>query len=501
MARRTKSFAKELNSELVSKYEIVDNPKEKIAYRPQPKQEELLEAMGILDWFNGEGPVKAPLGDNIGYGGAVFGGKSYGILGSASIAANAMPGVQMVFFRRTFQEMIGADSIITNAYEVFPGSGAVDRKGGMEWRWPNGSAFYFKHCQYDNDVFNYKGQGFDILFMDEATHFSWFQADYLLTRKRATCDAIIKPMAVFASNPGNIGHMWYMKSFGLDDPDWIENWEKAEEGKLIANLNGKEELVYFIPAFLEDNEIGVKRDPEYQDRLAARDEDTYQSLRFGLWDRFTGQVFRDFDPARHVITPFQIPADWPRWGAHDWGYDAPYVHHWAARDPDTGRIFVYREISGRQVTTKNQSLAVGMNTPAGEHVQIRYGDPSMWVSRNVDGMVKTAAQEFWENGIPLYPADNDRVNGVQKIHGLLRNLPDGKPGLQFFDTCRMIIKVMPNLVKSKSNPEDVQDMDGDDAYDCLRYLLSNTDMHRSRVIPPDRQEKKRSGWEVARSML
>ena len=73
------------------------------------------------------------------------------------------------------------------------------------------------------------------------------------------------------------------------------------------NPNGKITKVFFIPAFLEDNLIGVARDPEYESRLMQRDPEVAQALRYGDWSVFTGMAFKDWSREIHVIQPFEIP--------------------------------------------------------------------------------------------------------------------------------------------------------------------------------------------------
>ena len=42
-----------------------------------------------------------------------------------------------------------------------------------------------------------------------------------------------------------------------------------------------------------------------------------------------------------------------------------------------------------------------------------------------------------------------------KVHRLLANLPDGKPGLMIARNCTNLIKQIQNLVSDPRNPEDV----------------------------------------------
>ena len=57
-------------------------------------------------------------------------------------------------------------------------------------------------------------------------------------------------------------------------------------------------------------------------------------------------------------------------------------------------------------------------------------------------------------GVSCIPADNSRIIGWQRIHEALEDSPDGKPYLQIFNNCRMLIKHLPQLAYNENKPED-----------------------------------------------
>ena len=386
-----------------------------------------------------------------------------------------------------------------NAYEVFAGA-AQKRDAGRSWHFETGSDFYFQHCEHENDVFSYQSKQFDFLLVDEATHFSWFIIDYLLTRNRATVSGV-RPFAVLGSNPGNIGHSWYMDLFDLDHLRRNIKNGVYENVLHVRNPNNKWTDTFFIPAFLEDNQIGVGRDPDYEKRLMERDPTTAAALRHGDWSVFTGQALREWDPDKHVCDPFEIPGKWAKWRAVDWGWDHPFCCLWFAKEPGTGRVYVYREVLQSGLTDQEQAHLVAENTPYTEAINITWADPSMWNSKNVNGVVKSAADSYIENGIYLMKADNNRIGGLRKVHNMLADLPDGKPGLIFFKNCVHAINILPKLSKAEYNSEDVQKQDGDDPYDCLRYGATNIDMHGGRRKKENEDTPQDNPWQSLGGVL
>jgi len=193
-------------------------------WQPQPKQAQLLEVCGLLDALKG-GAVQPAICECIGYGGAAFGGKTEGLLGIGLVACLRIPGVKVGYFRRQFTELEGSDGPIDRSLQIYTQTGAKYNRTRHVWTFGDdtdeegtGSALRFCHCQNENDVYSYQSWAFDILLIDEATQFSWFIVDFLITRNRVSkYSKIPHPFRVMTANPGGIGHSWYMQIFGIGD--------------------------------------------------------------------------------------------------------------------------------------------------------------------------------------------------------------------------------------------------------------------------------------------
>jgi len=463
----------------------------------QEKQAKLFEACGFPcvatgeHEFNGKqipmwratGERRAPAADNIGYGGAAFGGKSYGLLLLARVAAELWPGVQIAFFRRTYPELDGPAAAMQKAHLVF-GDVAKPTDGGKEWGWPNGSTFFFRHCQHEDDVYSYQSQAMDILLVDEGTHFTWFIMDYLLTRNRSSGDVKVpgfKPFAVQCTNPGNVGHVWYSQVFDVE-----KKQGPHEKTKQVMNPNGKLASTYFIPAFLEDNQIGVAADPGYEDRLTQRDAEIARALRKGDWTIFAGQAFPSWTHDRIAVPPFEIPEYWPRWRALDYGFVHPMMAGWATSNPKTKRLYIYRAVSQSGLSDEDQASLMNVSTPADERMAVTYASPDMWAQTGKNVKKETSVDVFKKEGIILTRADDDRLNGKRKIDRLLFDGPDGLPMIQVFEPYYDLFKCMTTLIRDPHRPEDVLKVEGDDPYDMARYLLTNIKQPENK--PPAKNE-------------
>lgn len=424
--------------------------------------------MGLL---TGETSPAPPIARLIGYGGAAYGGKTDALLGLAMVAAFAFPGVRIGLFRRNFTELEGPDGPIERSRELL--AGITDYNAGQHRHiFPTGSRLYFHHCATEDDRYNYQSQAWDILLIDEATHFTWPIVDYLISRNRPTIDNEgLKPFVVMTTNPGNVGHEWYSQVF-----DVLLAHGEHRQVKRVLTPNGKYEQTYFIPAFLEDNPIGLRRDPEYADRLEARDPEVARALRYGDWTIFAGQAFPTWRADRICVPPFAIPAWWPKWRALDYGFVHPFVVGWFTKDVDKERVYIYRAISMSGLTDRQQARLIRDDTGADEIITATYASPDMWARKTAGEMIFTSVDEYQAEGVYLTKADDSRLSGKRKVDRLLTNLPDDKPGIQVFEPYYGIFGCMSTLVRDERNPEDVKKVDGDDPYDMLRYGLTNLNM-------------------------
>jgi phage terminase large subunit len=446
-------------------------------WQPQEKQQELLRLCGFDEALTG-GAVKPAVCRGIGYGGAAFGGKTEGLVALAMLACMAVPGVNVGYFRRTYPELEGSDGPIERSQQLYTRSGGEYNSQKHVWTFGNRhnvtSHVHFCHCQHERNVSNYQSAAFDILLIDEATTFSWYIVDHLIARNRPSKDSTLPhPFRVMTANPGGVGHSWYMQIFGLEGILY-QHKGQALTPMERPNPNGKMETTVFLPAFLEDNQIGVAKDPEYEHELMRRDPALAEALRYGDWSVFSGQAFREWVKARHVCKAFEVPEHWPRWRGIDWGYDAPWAVYWFAKNPDSRRIYVTREIYRAGTTDPQQARLIREKSEPNADYSFNFADPSMWKRDSSRNEVTSTAEIYAQNGVLLTKADNDHRSKMAKLHAILRDLPDGLPGLQVFEgMCPNLVRTIPALMTDPENPEDLVDGQEDHAFDALTYGLTN----------------------------
>ena len=401
------------------------------------------------------------------YGGAAGGGKSFSMLWDAYMFCIKNPGVRTILFRRTFPQL--EKSLIFYSRMIFDSSMGKYNTREKTWTiFTGGKPSYitFGHCKNEADVYGYQSAQYDAMYFDELTHWTEFQYTYLLTRLRPNVPGV-KTYVKAASNPGGIGHAWVRRRWRL--------WDKSIQFQVYRPDMADDEAVRvpsrcFVPAFVQDNLYIMKNDPGYIDRLKS--SPYAKQLLEGDWGVFSGQAFSEIDSTKHFQHSFPIPPNWERWVSIDYGYSRPFSAHWHAREPETGRIYTYREIYGAGIKEMDQAkriVAASMVQGQPERILYHVADPSVFTPR---GSGSSIADIWSKNGLITQKGNRDRLSGKARVHDYLSIAADGKPfWIIFGDKCPHLIRTLPELVLDETNPEDVDTRQEDHAYDDCRYFL------------------------------
>jgi phage terminase large subunit len=393
------------------------------------------------------------------YGGARGGGKSrWGRWSLASLhlywASKGITNVTTGIFSRTYTDL--QERQIAKIGAEFP-----DWLGTLKESREHGLAFYI-NPKYGggaitlknlDDPAKYKSAEFAAIFVDELTENQIDIFNMLLGSLRW---ANLKHTPFFAgSNPDGIGNEW-VYSYFIDHQYPPEMQNMSDQFHFVQSKPGDN-------PYLDDN---------YYRMLNSLPPDLKKAWVDGEWNLFKGLAFKSFKKETHVIEPFYIPEHWARIIGIDSGYAAPFCCLFGARNPDNGRIYIYKEIYKTELTDQQQARIILDYSDPEERRAVKYADPAMWV-RKTQREVTSSAKIYAENGLFLKKGNNDRIQGKRQVDRLLQPLADGEPGIVFFENCTNIIKQMSHLVYDKSNPEDVDTRAEDHAYDALKYLLTS----------------------------
>jgi hypothetical protein len=349
------------------------------------------------------------------------------------------------------------------------------------WRFPNGARLRFAYLERDADADAYQGHSYTRVYVEEIGTFPHAAP---IKKLMATLRSArgVKVGFRATGNPGGPGHAW-VKARYIDPAP--QGWQ------IIVDPETGLDRVY-IPSRLADNRILSEADPHYIGRLkASGSQELVRAWLEGDWSVIAGAYFPEFETAKHVIKPFEIPKHWARIRGGDWGSARPFCIHWAAVSDGSiesvprGALVFYREWYGW-----NGEPNVGCTMTAqavGAGVREREGDEQM-----ADEVMDPAA--FSHDGGPSIAerlgsnwrrADNSRVakvgsmGGWDQVRERLRG-HEGEPQIFFFSTCVHIIRTLPALQHDPHKPEDVQTDSEDHAGDCCRYICMSRPLVRDK---------------------
>ena len=388
------------------------------------------------------------------YGGARGGGKSWALRRKLVLMCLNYKGLKVLLLRRTYPEL-RENHIIPLLEDL--GDMVKYNDSRKTITFPNGSRIVFGYCATEIDAQQYQGLEYDIIAIDEATHFTELMFGWIKSSLRGVNEY---PKRMYLTcNPGGVGHEWVKRLF-VD-----REYKKGEHP----------EDYEFIRATVFDNPVLLEKMPDYVEGLNALPDDLRRAWRDGDWDVFAGQFFPEFSRDIHVCEPFEIPDHWNRYRAFDYGLDR-LACLWVAIGTD-GKAYVYRELNVSEMIVSDAAKKIN-ELSEGELYYATFIPPDLW-SRSKDSG-KSIADLFIERGLTgVVKAPNSRVDGWSNVKEWLKPLPsvDGEgmtAYLQIFSNCIELIRNIPKIQHDEKNPCDCATEPHDITHnlDALRYFCA-----------------------------
>lgn len=496
------------------------------AWAPQPGPQTAACACPVPDLF---------------YGGERGGGKTDFLLGDfAGHAGKYGEHARGILFRRHYKEL---DEIVIRSRLIYPKLGARFKSSKDEYRWefPNGASLVLRHLERNADADQYEGHQYSWMGFDQIEKFpSPEPVDKLWGSVRS-------PYGVpcVRRSTGNPPAPWWVRERYIEGRTPGVPFTFRPQPELRPDL---EVEAVWIRARLEDNVILQREDPGYESRLAsAGSEALFRAWRYGDWDAFVGQVFKEWRRELHVLDEFTPPPGWRFAGALDWGYRDNGCFGLYACGPDDDVVKV-EELYFHELHGKEAGYAVGVLChPYGE-VEYVACDHDLWKETGVSA--PTIAEEFLLGMWAAYQDDRDRAprlieatkgrgSRAVKLILLHRYLawkstpaptpcpaglpvtgrhPDGtpklvvqpwnRPRLRFHQRCSASVRTIPQLQYHEKKREDIADEQEDHPYDeTTIFLMSrpplveraprpeDPDIHPG--VDPQRKKRKKRKYEEA----
>lgn len=418
------------------------------------------------------------------FGGSRGGGKSFVVRHKAIQLALRYDGINILIVRRTFPEL--EQNHLKEFRTLLYGIAKYNTQR-REFLFPNGSLIKFGYCNTDADMDTYQGQNYEVIFMDEATHFTEYMYMKFTECMRLSGNVDIKhnlkPRMYLTANPGGVGHLWVKRLF-ID-----REYHGAEKSENYA----------YIPSTVYDNDFLMENNPEYVHQLEALPEKERQAMLYGDWNVFKGQFFEEFDEAIHTYdsSEFIMPQNARVYRARDYGLDMTDCL-WAFLD-ENDCMWVYRELAQPNLTVSQSGKLINDMTSKFEVPYLDICPPDMWNRNNVTGR---NAIDILMRECNQYPtkANNDREVGWLLLKERLQIDPvTNQPKLKISKSCTNLIKSLKLIQHDEKKVNDCAKNPHEltHAPDALRYLCT------SYTFVPDRisQVKQQIPFAFARCAL
>lgn len=420
------------------------------------------------------------------YGGARGGGKSFVVRYKAIMLCLQYPGINILIIRRTTPELEEnhGKPLRTILRCGLENEIAHYKEKTNTFTFPNGSTIKLGHCQHEKDIDKYQGNQFQVIFMDEGTHFT--ENMYTKLTECLRLDSVkmmndidykkkwanFKCRMFITANPGGVGHAFIKRLF--IDKQYREG-ENAED-------------YLYIPALVYDNKFIMEHDPNYVKKLEALPEKERLAMLYGDWNVFEGQFFEEFDEAVHtyektlnqdedgIDDKVFIKPHWRRYRSRDYGLDMTAVL-WACMDED-GTIYVDKEFGKSGLTVGACGQIINEMTLKNEEPFLDIVPPDLWNRQSQTGK---SAVDIWFRDYKQYPikANNDRVVGWLLVKEMLQINPvTGKPRLMINKNCTELIRCIKLIQHDEKNVNDCAKEPHDITHfpDALRYLCTSYTM-------------------------
>lgn len=342
-------------------------------------------------------------------------GKTIATLSRLHRLAVDWPGAQLAIVRKTYASMVGTVVQSFKSKILGPNSPVVPY-GGESPIWfdyPNGSRIWIGGMDNPNRILSSER---DAIYVNQAEELTVGEWETLLSRATGRAGNIPKFGQLFGDcNPASERH-------------WIP--VRADEGALtlITSRHEDNPRIYDDAGHLTE---------QGRVEMAALDRMTgirRARLRDGRWASVEGAVYPMFSRDTHVVPRFDLPAEWRRFCAVDFGYTNPFVCGWFAVDPD-GRLILYRYLYRTQRTIPAHVAQI-KSLSVGERIETYVCDHDAG-----------ERAQMGEAGLFTIAAEKEIVPGIQEVTERLALAGDGKPRLTI---CRdALVEADTTLVESK----------------------------------------------------
>jgi phage terminase large subunit-like protein len=250
----------------------------------------------------------------------------------------------------------------------------------------NGSILTGKSADSGREKF--QGASVDLVWIDEECEVDIYDECY---QRTVDCDGKILVTATpLADVNSAVRQPWIYDLYR----DWLEK---------------KSDLAFVFMSVLKNPVISQAEKDKLLEKWTGHPEE--QARLYGRFIQRGGLVYNTWDAKKHLVAPFRIPLDWPRFVSIDPAATGVTAALWAAIDPQSN-IFLYREYyeSDKVVSehAKNITLRNGI-----DQIDVWLIDP-FWGRQRNNETHRTGQQLYRDNNIPVRLAPLSEDYGINE---------------------------------------------------------------------------------------
>ena len=382
-----------------------------------------------------------------------------------------------VFFRK---ELPMLDDAIERSQSIYGPIGAVWHEQKKLWRFPSGGRLRFRPLERVQDAEKYQGQNISDACVEEAGNYPDSKP---IDRLNGVLRSIhgVPTQLIMTGNPGGPGQFWIKDRFIDPAPNGM---------KVLTRLlpNGKEHKYVFIPSKLENNQLLMRNDPDYINRLyLVGSAELVRAWLQGDWNAVEGAFF-DCWNSDLILDSFKVPKDWAKFISLDWGSARPFSVGWWAIVTDDfpvqgkivprGTLLRYREWYGcsepnvgLKLTAEEVGKGIAERGP--EAIKYAVADPATFAEDGGPSIIERLGKAYRANSkneIYFRRADNKRIASQGHLGGWDQMRQRMNENMIYcFSTCTDSIRTIPVLQHDLNRPEDLDTASEDHAADEWRY--------------------------------
>jgi phage terminase large subunit len=327
-------------------------------------------------------------------------GKSRGCLEKVNYICEKYKGARTCMVRKT-RKSLTQSAMVTYEQRVLYRPDYIPFHGGdQEYRYPNGSILAVAGLDNPSKLYS---SDWDLIYIQQAEELT--EDDWQSTLRGLRNWKLAYQQLIGDCNPSAPSH-------------WIRSRAATGALKMLATKHEDNPELWD-----EKAQAWSERGRQYLSILDGYTGVLYKRLRLGLWAAAEGMVYEDvWDRGTHVVPRFEIPREWPRYWAVDFGYTNPFAWAAYAEDPD-GRLYLYKEIYQTKKTVAEHCKRI---------LEFTNQDPK---PRAVvcDHDAEDRATLERETGLRTHGAWKAVSAGIQAMHERLKPAGDGKPRLFYLE--------------------------------------------------------------------